>query len=293
MVSEARARDHPDDHALVERRQVIGGYRTRVLEVTGDGPAFLFLHGFSDSADTWRPILSELAALGRAGVAVDLPGHGRAGSFLARTPVIPQLVEFAEAAVRCVGGRPVVVGNSLGGLAALLLGERSDEVGGVVPIGPAGFGYIPWMWAMARTLRFRVVALALATSAVVPGWVVERALRRVIVRTVGQAIALDERFAGHYAGHNASRVARHRLFGMLRSLAVEADAPLFRHEDIRCPILLIWGGQDPITPAAAARLLVEAVPGTRHEVLPGAGHMPQLQEPRRIAELLTEFAPAR
>jgi pimeloyl-ACP methyl ester carboxylesterase len=57
-------------------------------------------------------------------------------------------------------------------------------------------------------------------------------------------------------------------------------------------VLLIWGEKDPLVPPSAARALIDAVPGLRNEVLLGVGHMPQLETPARLVELLNGFPPA-
>ncbi|MGB3332425.1 MAG: alpha/beta fold hydrolase, partial [Mycobacterium sp.] len=54
------------------------GVGTRMLSVPGDGTPVVLLHGYGDSADTWRGVLTRLAAAGRRAVAVDLPGFGQA-----------------------------------------------------------------------------------------------------------------------------------------------------------------------------------------------------------------------
>ena len=62
-----------------ESLQVLDGFATRVLEVDGEGPALVLLHGFSDSADTWRPLLERLGRSRRRAVAigeVDPPATG-------------------------------------------------------------------------------------------------------------------------------------------------------------------------------------------------------------------------
>ena len=46
---------------LRELPGIVAGVATRVLEVDGDGPPILLLHGFTDSADSWRPLIKELA----------------------------------------------------------------------------------------------------------------------------------------------------------------------------------------------------------------------------------------
>ena len=52
---------------LFEHRLYLAGYQTRALELEGDGPPLLLLHGYSDSADTWRILMDRLAREGPAG----------------------------------------------------------------------------------------------------------------------------------------------------------------------------------------------------------------------------------
>jgi pimeloyl-ACP methyl ester carboxylesterase len=56
------------------------------------------------------------------------------------------------------------------------------------------------------------------------------------------------------------------------------------------PLLLIQGAEDGVTPLAAnAARLVEAVPGARLVVLDGCGHLPELEMPERVNELIRDF----
>src|SRR4051812_15811942 len=45
--------------SLFEHRVQLAGHVTRALEIDGDGPGIVLLHGWSHSADTWRPLLRE------------------------------------------------------------------------------------------------------------------------------------------------------------------------------------------------------------------------------------------
>src|SRR5687767_5837444 len=132
---------------LVEHSMQLAAHRTRVLELEGAGPGIVLLHGWSDSADTWRPLLAELADRGRRAIAVDLPGFGDATP-LSAGAVLPQLDMFATELVRSwAGEQPVVVaGTSLGGCLALRLAEQPGELRlvGVVPVAPDGLELPSW-----------------------------------------------------------------------------------------------------------------------------------------------------
>jgi pimeloyl-ACP methyl ester carboxylesterase len=55
------------------------------------------------------------------------------------------------------------------------------------------------------------------------------------------------------------------------------------------PTLIVWGECDSIIPVEHGAAAHEAMPGSRFEVFPGAGHMPHDADPERFAALLTEF----
>jgi len=138
---------------LIERSMQVAGHRTRVLELEGLGPGIVLLHGWGDSADTWRPLLTALERWGRRAIAVDLPGFGQA-TRLAPGAILPQLDDFALALVHeWGGGEPVVVaGNSLGGCVALRLAEQADQLplAGVVPVAPDGLAEPGWFDGVER-----------------------------------------------------------------------------------------------------------------------------------------------
>src|SRR5918998_2981152 len=136
-----------DMESILEHRIEAAGHRTRALEVSGNGPGIVLLHGWSDSADTWRPLLAQLGSRGRRAIAVDLPGFGEA-TRLHDGAVLPQLDAFAADLVeRWAAGEPVVVaGSSLGGCLALRLAEAPGDVrlAGVVPVAPDGLEMPSW-----------------------------------------------------------------------------------------------------------------------------------------------------
>src|SRR3954452_6127472 len=103
---------------LFEHRLTLAGFSTRALELEGDGPPAVLLHGYADSADTWRRALDLLARRGRRALAVDLPGFGTATPLRRDQPVLEQLGRFARGLVDHVAaehGPVLLCGNSLGG----------------------------------------------------------------------------------------------------------------------------------------------------------------------------------
>jgi pimeloyl-ACP methyl ester carboxylesterase len=59
---------------------------------------------------------------------------------------------------------------------------------------------------------------------------------------------------------------------------------------VTAPTLVVWGEDDRIAPLAYGRAFADAIPGARFEVLPGAGHHPEIEQPERLAGLVARFA---
>jgi pimeloyl-ACP methyl ester carboxylesterase len=189
---------------LFEYRKTFAGYETRVLELEGDGVPLLLLHGYADSADTWRQVLALLARQGRATIAVDLPGFGTADP-LRPEPILPQLDAFAAEALVYAGGRPrqpvMVVGNSLGGCMALRLAERKGErLAGVVAAAPAGF---QMSRIVALVERDPLLRSLLTLPAPVPA-----AILRAAVGRLYRAIALSSPRAVRWSRRSPTITAR-------------------------------------------------------------------------------------
>jgi pimeloyl-ACP methyl ester carboxylesterase len=281
---------------LFEHRLRIDGYETRALELEGAGPALVLLHGYADSADTWRPLLDVLARRGRRAIAVDLPGFG-AASRLGPGAVMPQWDAFAGGLVEHVsadtdGGPVIAAGNSLGGAISLRLAERADlPLAGVAPIAPAGLDHPRWFQLIERDPVVRtVLSLPVPIPRPVLAMAVGEAFRRL---AFAQPRAADRRVLTTFAGHHPDRAAVARLLDTGRRLLPEISAPeCFAFDRVQCPVLLVWGTKDRMVSHSGARRISEALPGTEVQLLEGVGHCPQLEAPERVAELLLGFAAA-
>jgi len=117
---------------ITESRWDFGGIGTRVLSVDGAGIPIVLLHGYADSADTWRGVLTRLHAAGRRALAVDLPGFGHADKRFVG-PLLPQFDAFTEAVLGSTGPA-VLMGNSLGAATAVRAATRNESVKALVTL---------------------------------------------------------------------------------------------------------------------------------------------------------------
>ncbi|HEU4657228.1 MAG TPA: alpha/beta fold hydrolase [Capillimicrobium sp.] len=274
---------------LVEHRLELDGFATRALELEGDGPPLLLLHGYADSADTWRRLLDRLGARGRRALAVDLPGFGAADPLRPGEPVLEQLDRFAAAALRLLieesGGEPAIVaGNSLGGCLALRAAQQAgDELRAIAPIAPAGLDMPSWFGVIERD---PVLRWLLASPVPLPGAVVRAVVGEVyrqlaFARPREAAREVVEAFTAHHA--DPRTVAR--ILDTGRRLLPELADP-FRLEEISVPVLLIWGDRDRMVPHRGARRVLDAQPDTEVVLLEGVGHCPQVEAAERVDALL-------
>jgi pimeloyl-ACP methyl ester carboxylesterase len=277
---------------LVEYRESFGGYSTRVLELEGDGPPLVLLHGYADSADTWRLVLDELARRDRSAIALDLPGFGRADRLKRDEPILPQLDRFADAALAAArdgaGEPPLLVGNSLGGCVAIRAAQRgAAPLTGIVPIGPAGLGLAPWLDLIEGNPLVQFAQLA---STPLP--------RALVQAFIGQAYrmlafapraAVDPLVVRTFASHFADAATVRRYLQTARALLAELHDP-FELERVELPVLLVWGKRDAMVPHGGSAKLLDVVPGSRLELLDACGHCPQVEDPQRLVELVLDFA---
>jgi pimeloyl-ACP methyl ester carboxylesterase len=275
---------------LFEHRPTLGGYRTRALELEGDGPAIVLLHGYADSADTWRQTLALLARHGRRAIAVDLPGFGTADK-LASTPILPQLDRFVAALASYAAGpegRPILaVGNSLGGCLALRLAEHhGDELIGMVGVAPAGL-------EMSRLLHLvqhdPIIRSLVALPTPVPAFMLRAAVAR-LYRQLAFAVpdSIEPGVIAAFTHHHRQRARVAQYLDIAHRMLPELRDP-FRLQNIHVPVLLVWGDRDRLVFSRGASRVLEAVPDARLEVLEGVGHCPQVEAVERFTELLLEF----
>jgi pimeloyl-ACP methyl ester carboxylesterase len=61
---------------------------------------------------------------------------------------------------------------------------------------------------------------------------------------------------------------------------------------ITVPTLVVVGDEDALTPVAEARAMHAAIPGSRLAVIPGAGHVSNVERPAEFNRILRDFLAA-
>jgi pimeloyl-ACP methyl ester carboxylesterase len=236
-----------------------------------------FLHGIGGSAQSFAPQVESFTAAGFRPLPLDLLGYG--GRPAVESLTFEELATDVEAAMaRLQLDRPVLIGHSIGAMVAQTLLRRRPEGyrAAVLSCTSAAFGN------PAGDFQKRFVA---------------------------------DRLAPLKAGHSMADVARDAVNGMMgpnpdpagRAAAIEtfaATPPSTYRAAVRClvnfderanlpnirmPVLCLSGEHDRNAPPAMMSRMAAKIPGARYVCLPGVGHQPNLEAPKRFDAAVLEF----
>lgn len=241
------------------------------------GLPVVFLHAFPLNKSMWEPQIQALADRFRV-ITLDLRGHGESSAPLWRY-TMKQFADDVKGLLDHLAIRQaVLIGLSMGGyvlfafyrqyadrVKALVLADT--RAGTDTPEGKAG------RYAMAQAAYKE--GLSTVEEAMLPRLLSPAALQ--------EKPALVEEVAAFIRSTPLSGIV-----GDLMAMSDRSDAiPLL--PQIRCPTLVIVGDQDQATPPHEAKLMVEKIPGARLEVIPGAGHLANLEQPEAFNKAVSAF----
>ncbi len=238
-------------------------------------PTVMFIHGAASDHSVWSLQSRYFAYHGWNALAVDLPGHGKSAA-----PPCASVGAAADWILRLLDAtqmrQAVLVGHSLGSLIALEAAARHPS---------------------------RVTRLALIGS-IVPMPVSEPLLQasRANDHVAYDMINVFSHSAAAQMGGN--RVPGLWMMGSSMRL-MERSAPGVLHTDfsacndyvsgleaaqnVKCPVLLILGKRDLMTPMKAASELIARMPGARVAALEGSGHALMEEKPDAVLDSLISF----
>jgi pimeloyl-ACP methyl ester carboxylesterase len=275
-----------------EQRLTANGLEFGLLtEGAEDGELALCLHGFPDSATTWRHLLPALGAAGFHAVAPYLRGYAPTSLAPDGDYTLTALGADANALHEQLGGgRPgVIVGHDWGAAAAYTAVSAQPErwraaVALSVPLTGARALDLFSHEQMRRSWYSFLFQLPVAESAVAEGdlAIVERLWADW---SPGYESPDDVRRAKECLG-GAARLAAAIEYYRQTPSAFRSEAP----PPIETPLLYLHGEDDGCIGVDVVRAARDAFPpGARIEILPGAGHFVHLEKPDAVAGLVLGF----
>jgi pimeloyl-ACP methyl ester carboxylesterase len=267
------------------------------LQVLAEGPTagrpgppaspIVLLHCYSCSLHWWDRIAPILARRHRV-IRVDLLGHGGSQKPPGGYEIGNQAALVGAALDRLRVEGAVVVGHSIGFSVATALAEQSTQlVDRLVNIDAGPNEDACSLPALARASYLPVIGQAIWR--LTPDFLVDDGYKR--------AFAPGYEIADGFP--NPDQVVddlRAMTFTSFRDSEREnsdfvEELPLDqRLRQVPVPLLSIFGSEDQICDPEASQAAYETVPGARLAEVKGAGHSPNVEEPRETAALIEEFA---
>ena len=246
-------------------------------DTNGTGsPPLVFLHGIGGHRNNFADQLERFGPRHRC-VAWSMPGYDD-------SPALPQMT-FAALAGAVVDlfehldiDRAVLIGHSMGGMVAQEVAARyPDRLCGLVLVATTpGFGD----GSPEAARRFRDERLGPLDAGETPADMAAG----IVARLTAKPLPEPSRSAA-VSGMSAISAAIYRA-------AVECIVTFDRRQsqrDISAPTLLVAGSADPLIPLAAMERMATEIPGARLEVIDGAGHLVNLEEPAAFDRVLGDW----
>lgn len=244
----------------------VGGLPVRYFESTLKAPrsnqgTLVLVHGFGDSAETWSLVLPRLKHEWRI-VAPDVVGFGR-------TPIPPEgmrfsvLIDYFSRFLDAVGvQKAALAGNSLGGAISIrYAAEHQEKVSHLFLLDSAGLHPGATIHAPQAKTHEEARQIVKAASGMHPRYVPNFVLDDIILK--------------------AQEPARQQYRNSDEPTDVSESLSL-----IKAPTTVIRGELDELIPAEHAARMHAEIQGSELIELPGVGHVPQLQAPKRLAEIV-------
>ncbi len=253
----------------VEAHAATGG-----VELTGDEPVVVLIHGAGMDSTVWQLQTRYLAHRGFRAVAVDLPGHGRSAGEPLGT--VEEMADWVARFVAAAGFDAVhVVGHSMGTFIALELASRHPAITRSITLcGTAtGMPVHPELLDAAEHDLPRAAALMAAWGHAKPAHVGLNPTPGLWM--LGGARALVEN------GRPGVLAADFRAC-MAYEKAEQAAAA------VACPATVVIGLGDKMTPAKSGRALATALPSADVVELADTGHQMMTENPRGVKQAILD-----
>jgi 3-oxoadipate enol-lactonase len=247
------------------------------VEARGEGPAILFVHGYPLDRTIWREQIDALEGYRR--IAPDLRGMGQSDAPDLGYSMALYAADLA-ALLDALGVEQVVLcGLSMGGYVAFeFVRQWRSRVRGLVLMDTRAEADAPEVRRArdAAAVMARERGTAAVSDAMLP--------KMLAPSTMTGRPEMAERVRALMA---ATPVAG--LVGALGAMRDRAGSESLLPTLAGIPTLVMVGAADILTPPEQARAMAEAIPGAQLAIVPGAGHLPPVEQPAATTENLREF----
>lgn len=243
----------------------------------GSGTPLMFLHAFPLNRSMWGDQVTALAHRFRV-ITMDLRGHGESDALLWHFSLEQYADDVAALINQLSIDRAVLIGLSMGGYIAFAFYRKyPDRVRALV---------LADTRAAADTVESRAGRVALAQTAFRHG---AGAVADLMLPKLLGATSLERR--ADLAAKVRHIISGNDICGMIVDSMAMADRPDSRSllPTITVPTMVLVGEEDHTTPLTEAQAMAAGIPGTKLVVIPGAGHLSNLEQPEAFNEALHRF----
>lgn len=247
------------------------------VDHAGAGELVVLLHGVGGNRSNWRPNLPALSAAYHVaawdargyGDSEDVDGPRRMTDFVGD---LDRLLDHFGAA------RAHLVGLSMGGRIAAHFHAASPERVASLALCDThmGFAHFSPEARAAFIAKRRDPLLAGATPA-------------DIAPKLARSMMGDPDNAAAYEALVASMAALRKESYIRTVVASVEDDPAPLLDDVRVPTLVLAGEKDRLAPPDLAREIAARIDGARLEIIPGAGHLSNIEAPGMFNTVLLSF----
>ena len=262
---------------LRPRQASVAGLDMPYLE-GGTGETLVLVHGFAGDKDNFTRMARFLTPHYRV-ICPDMPGFGDAGRDPQAGYGIAEQAERLRALLDQIApGKVHLGGNSMGGfIAAQFAAAHPERVASLWLLDPAGTDASHSSAVLQHYEASGEMPLLVRDEQdyhiLVDACTAERPFVPHSVLT-----ALGRRAAADFALHTA----------ILRQVSA---SPVLQPQPhyAAIPALVVWGEQDKILHPSGAAAFAGLFPRSRTVMMPGVGHLPMLEQPRRTAQDYLDF----
>lgn len=242
-------------------------------------PALLLIHGVPESSMLWKHLIPELSSVGFRTIAPDLPGFGQSDRF-PYSSTWENYVIFIQQFMEALSLEKIhLVVHDWGGMIGL-------------------------RWACDHIEK--VESLIISDTCLIPGYSWHSLAKKWRTPELGEKVveamankdawmsnmkqeipSVDEEILEDFFTIFQTEETRKVILELYRSANLELIAPHQKLAEIKKPVTILWGENDPyISPDFAYKTRQAQFPQAKVEVIPNTGHFIHIEAPKQVIPIV-------